>query len=477
MGARELIALLPIILISVSAVLAMLATAFIKSESAPAYVSAIGFVIAFISLFVAYPELPRAVTPLLIMDYFSYFYIGLIILAGLAVSLLAYPDFKKRGVRQGEFHVLLLLSVAGSATLAASAHFASFLLGLEILSVSLYAMIAYDRPDIKGLEAGTKYLVLASVSAAFLFFGMAMVYAGVGTMDLAGIAVNGIGGSISALAGIAMILVGIGFKLALVPFHMWTPDVYEGAPSPVTAFVASASKGAVFALVLRYFTQAGIHDTGALAYVLLAVSIASMFIGNLLALLQENLKRLLAYSSIAHLGYLLLLIAAGGRGAFIAGGYYLAAYFAAIIGAFGIISALSTGRKEPRMLDDIRGLAWESPWLAGFLSAMLLSLAGIPLTAGFIAKFYIISLGISKAMWWPVIMLIINSVIGLAYYLRVIAAVYERPQKELFNAMQTGAEAGKISLISGGVLAVLSVITVILGIYPPLLLKIIERTL
>ena len=474
MGSRELIALLPIILLSFSAVVAMLATAYAKAQSAPAYVSSIGLAVSFLSLFIGYPALPRMVTPLLTMDYFSYFYIGLVILAGLAVSLLSYPDFKRRGIRQGEFHVLLLLAVAGSATLAASAHFASFLLGLEILSVSLYAMLAYNRADIQGLEAGTKYLILASVSAAFLFFGMAMVYAGAGTMDLAGIAANGIGGSLPALAGLALILVGIGFKLALVPFHMWTPDVYEGAPAPVTAFVASASKGAVFAIVLRYFTQAGIHEAGALAYVILAISIASMFLGNLLALLQENLKRLLAYSSIAHLGYLLLLIAAGGRGAFIAGGYYLASYFAAIIGAFGVISVLTVGKKEPQMLDEFRGLAWQRPWLAGFFSAMLLSLAGIPLTAGFIAKFYIISLGVAKAMWWPVIILVVNSVIGLAYYLRVIAAIYERPREA---SLIEAKEMEELPVIGGAVLAVLSAATIVLGIYPSMLITIVERTL
>ena len=225
------------------------------------------------------------------------------------------------------------------------------------------------------------------------------------------------------LTGLALTLTGFGFKLGLVPFHLWTPDVYEGAPAPVTAFVATVSKGAMFALLLRYFHGPGAKGTVFVA--LSVVAVASMLVGNLLALLQDNVKRILAYSSIAHMGYVLVAFLAGGALAEQAVMFYLAAYFVTTLGALGIVTAISGAERDADRLTDYSGLFWRSPATAGVMTAMMLSLAGIPLTAGFLGKFYVVAAGASATVWWLVIALVVTSVIGLYYYLRVVVIMYQ----------------------------------------------------
>jgi NADH-quinone oxidoreductase subunit N len=366
----------------------------------------------------------------------------------------------------------LLLATLGSMTLVASSHFVSFFLGLEILSVSLYAMIAYTRARPISVEAGIKYLILAAASAAFLLFGIALVYAETGTMEFARIAtaLRANSADVIALAGLAMIVVGVGFKLALVPFHLWTPDVYEGAPAPVTAFVATVSKGAMFALLLRYSNLLGIQTYYSLFIAFSVIAIASMLVGNLLALLQNNVKRILAYSSIAHLGYLLVAFLASGALAVIAVAFYLTAYFVTTLGAFGVVTLLSDADRDADRIDDYRGLFHRHPWLAGIFTAMLLSLAGIPLTAGFVGKFYLVAAGVGSALWLLVIVLVVASAIGLFYYLRIVVAMYQPPPE--------GAPApARVSLpIAGSVtLAVLTLLLVWLGVYPTPFIQMIQQ--
>jgi len=270
-------------------------------------------------------------------------------------------------------------------------------------------------------------------------------------------------------AGMAMIIVGIGFKLAVVPFHMWTPDVYEGAPAPVTAFIATVSKGAVFALLLRYFTLVDVRLNGSLFLIFTVIAIASMFFGNLLALLQNNVKRILAYSSIAHFGYLLIAFLASKEYAFMAVSFYLSAYFVTTLGAFGIITVLSGSQREIDRIEDYLGMAFRRPWLSGVFIAMLLSLAGIPLTAGFIGKFYIAKAGIGSSLWLLVIMLVINSAIGLFYYLRVVVALFREP-----DGNEHSVAPLKVSLADGITLAVLTILLLWIGVYPATLIELIQ---
>jgi NADH-quinone oxidoreductase subunit N len=266
--------------------------------------------------------------------------------------------------------------------------------------------------------------------------------------------------SFAYLAGLVLVITGIGFKLAVVPFHLWTPDVYQGAPLPVTAFVATVSKGGVFAFLLRWL-RAGNSTTDALPLVLAIIAIASMLAGNLLALRQTNIKRLLAYSSIAHMGYFLVAVVAGGDLGRSAATYYLAAYLVTILGAFGSLLVLSHSTRETETFDDVRALFWRRPVLASVFTAMLLSLAGIPLTAGFLGKFYVLTAGASATAWTLVAILIVSSTIGLVYYLRVIVAMFADSQ-----AATPILESTKIGITPALALAALTAALFVLGVYP-----------
>jgi len=464
--------LLPLIVLAGTPVLVMLVVAFIRNHRLTLALTLVGLAAAFALLFVAAPAAPHSVTGLLVIDQYAIFYTGLILAASAAVALLAFTYLEKRGEHPDEFYLLLLLATLGSAVLVSSNHFASFFLGLEILSVSLYSLIAYDRPQPLSVEAAIKYLVLAGSSSGFLLFGMALLYAELGTLQLSEIAAGMTrAGShpLLALAGFGLLLVGIGFKLALVPFHLWTPDVYQGAPAPVTAFVATVSKGAMFALLQRYFTGMGFQQSRALWIIFAIMAAASMLFGNLLALRQNNVKRLLAYSSIAHLGYLLVAFLAGNQAAV---GFYLAAYFVTTLGAFGVVAALSSPERETEALEEYEGLAWQRPFPAAVFTAMLLSLAGIPLTAGFIGKFYILSAGAGKGLWWLLLLLVVTSSIGLVYYLRVVFALY-RPIPETRDR----ATFASVSLTGHCVLSALTLLLFWFGIYPASLLAYIQSAL
>lgn len=458
MSNAEVIAMLPLLIAALAASVLTGLAGFYRPHRFVAGFTMAALLLSFASLFLAADVAPRQVTGLIAVDDFSIFAMGLIFAASFAITLISYGYNGGRQGRHTEYYILLLLSTLGAAVLSCSRHFASFFLGLETLSVSLFGLVAYMRTP-RGSEAGLKYLVLAGASSAFLVFGMALVYAGTGTMEFSGVRMAGTGGAMLG-AGMAMITAGAGFKLAVVPFHAWTPDVYEGSPAPVSAFIASVSKGAVVVALLRLFTAAGAPGGGPLFIFLSAVAIASMFAGNLLALFQDNIKRLLAYSSIAHLGYLLVAFLSAGTFAASAVMFYLAAYFASMVGAFGVVTVMSGSGKDAEGLDVYRGLAWRRPWLAAVFTAMLLSLAGIPLTAGFVGKFYLIAAGTASSLWALVISLALSSVIGFYFYLRVIMVLFATPHPE--DELYPRA----IDPIGGAALIALTFVLVLLGVYP-----------
>lgn len=468
---RDLFYLLPLLVLAATPVVAMLGIAFYRNHRLTLALTLSGLALAFGTFAGVSPRLqqPRSITSLLLLDDYGLFYLGLILIASGVVAILSYGYLEQREGPCEEFYLLLLLATLGSAVLVVSHHFASFFLGLEVLSVSLYGLMAYVRSSEKGLEAGLKYLILAATSAAFLLFGLALIYAELGTMEFTPLASRMVLSDVYnawLLAGLALMVVGIGFKLAVVPFHLWTPDVYEGAPAPVTAFVATASKGAVFALLLRYFAQ--VDRLGSLWLVFALIAVASMFVGNLLALLQNNVKRILAYSSIAHLGYLLVAFVSGGERMVTAVAYYLAAYTVTTLIAFGLVTVLSGPGREAEDLEDYRGLFWRQPYLAGIFTAALLSLAGIPLTGGFIGKFYVVMVGAEAAQWWLVVLLVANSAIGLYYYLRIVVAMAAPPVPE-------GARV-TVPWARGLVLAALTLLLVGLGVYPGPFIYLIQHT-
>ena len=467
----DIVALMPLIVLASTAVAVMLSIAFYRCHLLSAVLTLSGITVSFVTLINTYPVLPRQITVLIILDQYVCFYIGLILAACFIVVVLSYGYLKKSVGNHEEYYILMLLAVLGSCVLISSSHFASLFLGLEILSVSLYALITYLRSNDRCVEAGIKYLILAAVSSAILLFGMALVYAELGTLSLSRVAAESMDTrNMFVSAGTALIIAGIGFKLAVVPFHMWTPDVYEGAPVPVTAFIATVSKGAVFGLLLRYFYLVDIRFNNQLFLIFSLIAIASMFVGNILALQQKNVKRILACSSVAHIGYLLVAFLAARTFAFTAVSFYLSAYFVTTLGAFGVITVLSKGLKEADSIDDYYGMAFRRPWLSSVFVAMLLSLAGIPITAGFIGKFYVIQAGIGSSLWPLVVMLTINSAIGLFYYLRLVVA--------MFSKIEASVDIKQQALGFGGsaVITILLILLVWFGVFPAQIFEIIHRS-
>lgn len=467
----------PFSLLGAVTIVVMLLIAIRRSHCLIALSTIAGLLLCCIALPLAAPAAPIQVTPLFIVDGATLFYSGLVLGSALIVAILSYAYLggPEQAPRE-EYYLLLLTATLGAAILPASIHFASFFLGLETLSISLLGLIAYASPREEAAEAGIKYLILGGASSAFLLFGMALIYADLGTMSFTHIgALIHAGGpaDLYRLAGAAMILTGVCFKLSLVPFHMWTPDIYEGAPAPITGFVAVVSKIAVFAVILRYFILAEGHADASLRTGLAVIAILSMLGGNLLALLQDNVKRLLAYSSIAHLGYLLVAFLATGSLGVEAAAYYLAAYAVTSLGAFGIVALLSTSGsgRDADQIEDYRGLFRTRPFLAGSLALMLLSLAGMPPTMGFIGKFYLVVSGVGSGLFWPVAALVVGSVIGLYYYLRVLVAMAMPVPPG-----QAAAPPAAAPLFGNAVVAVLLALLLALGTYPAPAIALIRMT-
>ena len=478
MTVQDLPAILPFIVLSSAAVAVMLSIAIRRSHFVVVLLTLAGFALSLACIALAVPSAPRAVGNLLIIDNYALFFSGLLIAAGLAVAMISQGYLKRQPARREEFYLLLLLASLGAAVLAAANHFASFFLALELLSVSLYALIGYERRSVLGVEAALKYLVLAGASSALLLFGMALAYAALGTMQFDQMSRLMQAQPHGALlpAGLGLIVVGFGFKLALAPFHFWTPDVYQGASAPVSAFIASVSKAGMFALLLRYFAVAEFRNSDALVVTFMLLSVASMFTGNLLALRQDSVKRILAYSSIAQLGYVLVAFLASGLLGARAVMYYLVAYVVTMLGAFGVVAAISGPAGEADNIEDFSGLAWRRPALAAVMTGSLLSLAGLPLTAGFVGKFYVLLAGVHSGLWLLVVLLAINSALGLFYYLRIVSAMYRSPDERRRRPLLTPPvqRIYPLPLLGGIALAAILLALVALGVYPSPLVRLIE---
>jgi NADH-quinone oxidoreductase subunit N len=469
MNELNFLSLLPFLIIATAPIIIML-TITVSRDFKVAYgFSLVMFLAAFISLFFVTDKLPVIIKPLFIIDGYSILLLGLIFFTSFLITVISYIYLKKHGGEREEYFIILFIATLGAAVLVIANNFVSFFLGLETLSISLYVLVSYLKYRDECIEAGVKFLVIASIATSFLLFGMALIYAATGTIyfkDLAG-AFSRPGASMPLLiTGTGMMLVGIGFKLALVPFHMWTPDVYQGAPAPVSSFIATVSKGAVLAIFLRFFIDIHGFTNNALFVAVSVIAILSMFAGNLLALRQANLKRLLAYSSIAHLGYLLITILSGTSTAVQAAIFYLVSYMITTLGAFGIISLLSVRERDAEDIEDLRGLFWKSPWIAIVMTLTFLSLAGIPLTAGFLGKFYLVLAGMKSGLWILVFSLVINSVISLYYYLRVIKVMFTTSENDRFQ---------QYSLSAYMILGIIALGILILGILPSVLIDLISR--
>ncbi|MBD3382811.1 MAG: NADH-quinone oxidoreductase subunit NuoN [candidate division Zixibacteria bacterium] len=461
---------LPYIILAAVSLMIIIAISIKRNHAFAMGLSVIGMIAAFITLFTN--DTAESTYGLLVFGPAAQFFTGLFLSSGIVIAFLGYDYLYNHDEHREEFYPVLLLAILGASVLSSSINFVSFFLGLELMTVSLYVMIAYLRDSSFSLEAGVKYLILAAASSAFLLMGMAFLYFETGSLEFTGpiveYAQQGWQTSMLFLAGLAFMLVGIGFKLAVVPFHMWTADVYEGAPAPVTAFVATVSKGAVVAVLLRLFFSGAVSQFGSVVLVLSIIAGASMFAGNILALMQKNVKRILAYSSIAHLGYILVALLAYRESAVSAISYYLVVYFITTLGAFGLVSLLSNRKGEPTDIDSFRGIFWRQPLIAIVFTAMLMSLAGIPLTGGFIGKFMVVVAGVESSLWALIIILIVNSAIGIYYYLRIVAAMFSDAPKELDYSRVKVPFSGQM------LMTILTVLLIYFGIFPDNLLSLID---
>lgn len=469
----DFLSLGPLITLCAAAVIAMLLVAIRRNHRIVYSFSLLAFGMAMAAVIPAIKYIPHAVPPLLVIDEFSLFNSGLILVSGFIILLLSFNYFEEREERKEEYYILLLLATIGALVLVVSRHFMSLFLGLEILSISLYGLIAYLRARERSDEAGIKYLMLAALSSAFLLFGMALVYAFTGHMDFPGIGVALREAGylpVSVMAGFGLMLIGVGFKLGIVPFHMWAPDIYEGAPLPVAAFIATISKGAMLVLLIRFYQDIHGNDYPMLWWIVAIIAVASMFAGNWLALTQQNIKRILAYSSIAHMGYILVAFLSGVQTGLEALAFYLVAYFITSIGAFGVVIVMSSSLQDAETIADYKGLFWRYPWVATVFTAMLLSLAGIPLTAGFIGKFYVVLAGVDGHQWFLLFMLVINSVIGLYYYIRLVATMFSVPEPgQQTMVVPALPMAGNITLV------ILTILLIGLGVYPTAMMQLIQQ--
>ncbi len=402
-------------------------------------------------------------------DRFSVFF-RLVILASAGIATMLSAHYLGRTEEAGgEYYALLLFATAGMTLLSASADLILVFLSLEVLSLSLYVLAGFSMRRLASQEAGMKYFLLGAFSSAFFLYGVALAYGASGTTNLSGIAAALAGQTDDlalALGAGALLTVGFGFKIAAVPFHMWTPDVYQGAPTPVTAFMSAGTKVAGFAALLRVVSSALGPVSWDLSPALWTVAAVTMVVGSILAIAQRDIKRMLAYSSIAHAGFVLVGVTALNQQGISGSMFYLAAYAAMIVGSFGVAMLVSQRGEERTSLASYAGLARRSPLLAGLLALFLLSLAGVPPTAGFIAKVLVFRAAVDADQWQLVVIGVLASVVAAFFYIRVIVLSY----------MQEPEETGRIATpaMPGLAVVVPAVLTLLFGILPFLLTNVLD---
>lgn len=474
---QQLIALLPLLVVGLTVVVVMLSIAWRRNHFLNATLSVIGLNAALLSLWFVGQAGPMDVTPLMRVDGYAMLYTGLVLLASLATCTFAYPWLQTYPDNKEEFYLLVLIAALGGILLANANHLASLFLGIELISLPLFGLIGYAFRQKRSLEAAIKYTILSAAASSFLLFGMALVYAQSGSLSFVSLGKSLADNMLHEpllLAGLGLMIVGLGFKLSLVPFHLWTPDVYQGAPAPVSTFLATASKIAIFGVVMRLFLYAPVGESEAVRVVLGIIAFISIIFGNLMALSQTNIKRLLGYSSISHLGYLLVALIAlqSGQMSMETVGVYLAGYLFSSLGAFGVVSLMSSPYRGPDAdsLYSYRGLFWHRPILSAVMTVMMLSLAGIPMTLGFIGKFYVLAVGVQSSLWWLTAAVVVGSAIGLYYYLRVAVSLYlSAPQQLNRDAPSNWAWS------AGGVVVLLSALVVlVLGVWPQPLITLVQ---
>ena len=471
---------LPSILITSTALIVMLQTAFKRSHHRISLITTVGLSLALLVQFAKIGDTSYQ-TDLLVFDGITTLSSSLLLLVAWLLSLLLYNWLQSLEDPKEEYYLLLLLSTQGALVVSASQHFASFFLGLELMSLSLVPMIAYSGNNNQALEAGIKYLVLSAVASAFMLLAIAILYLYTGTLSIPELAIKVpallSNGNIIHSCAIILLLVAFTFKLSLVPCHLWVADVFEGAPIPTAALLATVSKAALFVVLLRLFMLGEWHNQPAIIDIIAIIAAASMLVGNLLALLQKNILRLLAYSSIAHFGYILLAILAlksasalssvgalANEAVFI----YLYAYLTTVVGIFLILMLLP----NTYQIDQLKGLFWQQRLKSVLLAVLLLSLAGIPLTIGFVGKFYLTLVAVNAQLWWLLAALIIGSVMGLFYYLRIILVMVDEDGSPVETEAEISTTRTELWVVGIVILLVIG-----LGVFPSMLAGLVQEVI
>jgi NADH-quinone oxidoreductase subunit N len=447
--------LTPYILLTIWACVLLLVDLFIPKDrkGITAFLSALGLGVTLSFTLMQIGDEGTGFNEMVVLDGFSTFLNALILISGILGVALAYGYVKRMGLERGEYYTLLLFSISGMMLMAQAADLIIVFIALELLSIPLYVLAAFARTDFRSEEAGIKYFLLGAFATGFVVYGTALVFGATGSTNLAAIVESASNATSNLLLtiGAALVLVGFGFKVAAVPFHMWTPDVYQGAPTAVTAFMSSGAKIAGFAALLRVFATAFPSIAVDMTDVLWALSALTMIVGNLVAISQTDIKRMLAYSSIAHAGYILMAFVPYGNNevrdvSIAAGLFYLVSYAVTNFGAWGVVIALEKKEQKGLAIEDYAGLGKKHPALAAAMTVFILSLIGFPPTIGMVGKFYLFRAAIAGGFTWLAIIGVLTSLVSAFYYLRVVVTMYMKDgepetERETWLGLTTGATA------------------------------------
>jgi NADH-quinone oxidoreductase subunit N len=419
---QDLSATAPLTIVTLTALVALLIDTFVeRSSKLLLWVSIAGLVAALATALVALPDRGFAYGGMVTVGGYASFLAIVFCVSGILSMLFSAGYLIAQGIEKGEYYVLMLLAIAGMILMAAAADLVMFFLGLELMSICFYVLAGFSRSNLLSNEAGLKYFLLGAFATGFLLYGIALIYGSTGTTSIPAIiaAVSRHSGEPLFLIGLALLLIGLAFKVAAVPFHMWVPDVYEGAPTTVTGFMSTGGKAAAFSAFLLVFAPTVVGSIASVRDVLAAIAVLSMVVGNVIAIAQTSVKRMLAYSSIAHAGYLLVGVVAGNAAGQNGVLFYLLAYTIMNVAAFGIVSILETREGKHLTFEEYEGLSTRQPLLAALMALFMFSLAGIPPFAGFFGKYYVFAGAVEAGYTWLAIVGVIMTVVSAYYYLRL----------------------------------------------------------
>ena len=470
--ASDYLRFLPEIILTVFGIAVMMLEAVAKGKRTYLGITAlIGIGLAFVANIPAYSDPGAAFQNMIVIDAYATFFRGLVLVVGALCILASISYLERQGAQSGEYYALILFSLVGQCTLATSADLIMVFIALEISSIATYILAGYLRDDRRNNEAALKYFLLGSFATGFLLYGIAWIFGMVGSTNLDAIRdrlesaqISGYTVQVIAVAA-ALIFVGLAFKVSIAPFQMWAPDVYQGAASPVSAFMSAGPKAAAFAVFFRIFMTSFRPMEDRWVILVWGCALATMLIGNFAALLQTNVKRMLGYSSIAHAGYVLVALTAASQVGIAAAMFYLASYALMNVGAFAVISHIAARNERFVKIEDLSGLGRRQPVLAGLFALFIFSLIGIPLTGGFFGKFYVFQAALQSKLVWLTVLGLINSAIAAFYYLRIIVAIYMHEPSEATANISAPAPGLNIAIWAS------AIGVLILGIFPSALLK------